>query len=62
MSLADRHLSSRVAAEYGTGGRFGWQSAIIQQSVVLHSGLCLKLVHIHKFVPFSINPPFDMDI
>ena len=27
MSLADRHLSSRVAAEYGTGGRFGWQSA-----------------------------------
>lgn len=28
MSLADRHLSSRVAAEYGTGGRFGWQSAV----------------------------------
>ena len=27
MSLADRHLSHRVAAEYGTGGRFGWQSA-----------------------------------
>ena len=28
MSLADRHLSSRVAAEYGTGGRFGWQSEV----------------------------------
>ena len=27
MSLAGRHLSHRVAAEYGTGGRFGWQSA-----------------------------------
>lgn len=25
--LADRHLSHRVAAEYSTGGRFGWQSA-----------------------------------
>ena len=29
MSLADRHLSHRVAAEYGTGGRFGWQSAYV---------------------------------
>lgn len=28
MSLGDRHLSHRVAAEYGTGGRFGWQSAM----------------------------------
>ena len=28
MSLDGRHLSHRVAAEYGTGGRFGWQSAV----------------------------------
>ena len=28
MSLADRHLSHRLAAKYGTGGRLGWQSAI----------------------------------
>ena len=36
MSLAGRHLSHRVAAEYGTGGRFGWQSAqcIISQQLV----------------------------
>ena len=27
MSLADRHLSHRLAAKYGTGGRIGWQSA-----------------------------------
>ena len=27
MSLADRHLSHRMAAKYGTGGRLGWQSA-----------------------------------
>ena len=27
MSLADRHLSHRLAAKYGTGGRLGWQSA-----------------------------------
>lgn len=28
MSLAGRQLSHRVAAEYGTGGRLGWQSAV----------------------------------
>ena len=28
VSLAGRQLSHRVAAEYGTGGRLGWQSAI----------------------------------
>ena len=28
MSLADRHLSHRLAAKYGTGGRLGWQSAL----------------------------------
>ena len=28
MSLADRHLSHRLAAKYGTGDRLGWQSAI----------------------------------
>lgn len=27
VSLADRHLSHRLAAKYGTGGRLGWQSA-----------------------------------
>ena len=27
MSLAGRQLSHGVAAEYGTGGRLGWQSA-----------------------------------
>ena len=27
VSLAGRQLSHRVAAEYGTGGRLGWQSA-----------------------------------
>ena len=27
MCLAGRQLSHRVAAEYGTGGRLGWQSA-----------------------------------
>ena len=25
--MADRHLSHRLAAKYGTGGRLGWQSA-----------------------------------
>ena len=30
MSLDGRHLSHRVAAEYGTGGRFGWQSALFE--------------------------------
>lgn len=29
MSLADRHLSHRLAAKYGTGGRLGWQSATL---------------------------------
>lgn len=31
MSLADRHLSHRLAAKYGTGGRLGWQSAFCRQ-------------------------------
>ena len=31
MSLAGRQLSHGVAAEYGTGGRLGWQSADIEQ-------------------------------
>ena len=26
--MADRHLSHRLAAKYGTGGRLGWQSAL----------------------------------
>ena len=26
-SLAGRHLSHKLAAEYGIGGRLGWQSA-----------------------------------
>ena len=29
VSLAGRQLSHGVAAEYGTGGRLGWQSAIL---------------------------------
>lgn len=29
--MGDRHLSHRVAAEYGTGGRFGWQSAYAEK-------------------------------
>lgn len=32
MSLADRHLSHRLAAKYGTGDRLGWQSAVYHQS------------------------------
>ncbi|WP_207720661.1 hypothetical protein, partial [Catenibacillus scindens] len=28
VSLADRHLSHRLAAKYGTSGRLGWQSAV----------------------------------
>jgi len=28
VSLAGRQLSHGVAAEYGTGGRLGWQSAV----------------------------------
>ena len=31
MSLAGRQLSHRVAAEYSTGGRLGWQSAAVKQ-------------------------------
>ena len=31
MSLADRHLSHRLAAKYGTGGRLGWQSAALNE-------------------------------
>ena len=37
MSLAGRHLSHRVAAEYGTGGRFGWQSAMLTSVIDLKS-------------------------
>lgn len=54
MSLAGRHLSHRVAAEYGTGGRFGWQSANsmvhnpsgcrIILSVALENGSCIFTV------------------
>lgn len=35
MSLDGRHLSHRVAAEYGTGGRFGWQSAGAPQEIAV---------------------------
>ena len=28
--MADRHLSHRLAAKYGTGGRLGWQSALTE--------------------------------
>ena len=30
---------------------------VVRQSVVPHFGLCWKPVHIHKPVPFFINPP-----
>ena len=33
MSLADRHLSHRLAAKYGTGGRLGWQSAVYAKQI-----------------------------
>lgn len=33
MSLADRHLSHRLAAKYGTGGRLGWQSAGVVNTI-----------------------------
>ena len=36
MSLADRHLSHRLAAKYGTGGRLGWQSALGKDLVLKH--------------------------
>ena len=35
MSLADRHLSHRLAAKYGTGGRLGWQSATLSVGSVV---------------------------
>ena len=34
VSLADRHLSHRLAAKYGTGGRLGWQSAILHETSI----------------------------
>ena len=35
MSLADRHLSHRLAAKYGTGGRLGWQSARFDEALAV---------------------------
>ena len=43
MSLADRHLSHRLAAKYGTGGRLGWQSA--------RSDILENLGHLHYDSP-----------
>ena len=37
VSLAGRQLSHRVAAEYGTGGRLGWQSAYLYYLLILLS-------------------------
>ncbi|HJC51145.1 MAG TPA: hypothetical protein H9754_11380, partial [Candidatus Anaerostipes avistercoris] len=37
VSLADRHLSHRLAAKYGTGGRLGWQSANFITALVIHN-------------------------
>ena len=35
----------------------GEHDIMLQQSVVLRSGLCWKPEHIHKSLPFIINPP-----
>ena len=43
MSLADRHLSHRLAAKYGTGGRLGWQSAAIKS----RSNPWIRLIQIY---------------
>ena len=40
VSLAGRQLSHRVAAEYGTGGRLGWQSAKDTLMTYLEDGHC----------------------
>ena len=47
MSLADRHLSHRLAAKYGTGGRLGWQSAVdyrTSKRMMMHIETCKKVV------------------
>ena len=51
VSLAGRQLSHRVAAEYGTGGRLGWQSAGFCQTCRKCS--CCKM---HSLVYMAKHP------
>ena len=53
MSLADRHLSHRLAAKYGTGDRLGWQSAIGR--ILIKEMLSLLQVHDYKCVSLSVQ-------
>lgn len=54
MSLADRHLSHRLAAKYGTGGRLGWQSAAHEEAGVIRCCNGITRVYIFEIAGMKI--------